>query len=63
VRGALDRLGERDREVLVLRYLEQMSIGEIAAVLETSEGAVKSRHARALLRLEALLGDVGEDQE
>jgi RNA polymerase sigma-70 factor (ECF subfamily) len=56
VRGALGRLREGDREVLVLRYLEQMSLGEIAAVLGVSEGAVKARHARALLRLQELLG-------
>jgi RNA polymerase sigma-70 factor (ECF subfamily) len=62
VRAALGRLGERDREVLVLRYLEQMSLREIAAVSGISEGAVKSRHARALLRLEALLGDLGEGE-
>ena len=62
VRAALGRLGERDREVLVLRYLEQLSLQEVAAVLGTSEGAVKSRHARALLRLQALLGDVGEGE-
>jgi RNA polymerase sigma-70 factor (ECF subfamily) len=62
VRGALGRLGERDREVLVLRYLEQMALGEIAAVLGTTEGAVKARHARALLRLQALLGDDGEGE-
>ena len=35
----------------------------IAAVLETTEGAVKARHARALLRLQALLGDAGEGEE
>jgi RNA polymerase sigma-70 factor (ECF subfamily) len=62
VRGALGRLGERDREVLVLRYLEQMSLVEIAAVLGTSVGTVKSRHARALLRLQALLDDGGEGE-
>ncbi len=62
VRAALARLGERDREVLVLRYLEQMSLAEIAAVLGTSAGAVKTRHARALLRLQALLGDEGEGE-
>jgi RNA polymerase sigma-70 factor (ECF subfamily) len=62
VRGALRQLGERDREVLVLRYLEQMSLAEIAAVLGVNEGAVKSRHARALLRLQALLGDAGEGE-
>jgi RNA polymerase sigma-70 factor (ECF subfamily) len=57
VRDALGRLGERDREVLVLRYLEQLSVAEIAAVVGTTEGAVKTRHARALLRLQALLGE------
>ena len=41
----------------MLRYLEQMSLREIAAVLETTEGAVKTRHARALLRLQTLLGE------
>jgi RNA polymerase sigma-70 factor (ECF subfamily) len=63
VRRALEQLGERDREVLVLRYLEQMALAEIAAVLGISEGAVKSRHARALLRLQALLGDGEEGEE
>jgi RNA polymerase sigma-70 factor (ECF subfamily) len=62
VREALDRLGERDREVLVLRYLEQLSLAEIAAVVGTTEGAVKTRHARALLRLQALLGEGEEEQ-
>jgi RNA polymerase sigma-70 factor (ECF subfamily) len=62
VRQALGRLNERDREVLALRYLEQMSLAEIAAVLGTTEGAVKTRHARALLRLQALLGDDGEGE-
>jgi RNA polymerase sigma-70 factor (ECF subfamily) len=62
VREALGGLGERDCEVLVLRYLEQMSLAEIAAVLGTSVGAVKSRHARALLRLQTLLGEGGEGE-
>lgn len=57
VRDGLARLGERDREVLVLRYLEQLSTREIAAVLGISEGAVKVRHLRALERLRAVLGD------
>src|SRR5205085_8225847 len=47
VRTALDRLGERDREVLVLRYLEQLPTAETAAVLGMSEGAVKMRLLRA----------------
>jgi RNA polymerase sigma-70 factor (ECF subfamily) len=57
VQDALGRLGERDREVLVLTYLEGLSVKEIAAVLATTEGAVKVRHLRALERLRGLLGD------
>jgi RNA polymerase sigma-70 factor (ECF subfamily) len=57
LRHALARLGENDREVLVLRYLEDLSPREIAAVLEISEAAVKMRQLRALQRLRELLGD------
>ena len=60
IRAALDQLGERDREVLVLRHLEHLSTREIAAVLGIREGAVKVRHLRALERLRALLESEGE---
>jgi RNA polymerase sigma-70 factor (ECF subfamily) len=62
VRVALAALAERDREVLVLRYLEELSVGEIAAVLDLTEMAVYARHLRALKRLKDLLGpDFHED--
>lgn len=51
VHAALARLSERDREVLALRHLEQLSVVETATVLGISEGAVKVRHLRALQRL------------
>jgi RNA polymerase sigma-70 factor (ECF subfamily) len=57
VQAALAALPERDREVLVLRYLEQLSLAETAAVLEITPGAVKLRHLRALERLRGLLGN------
>src|SRR5438552_4893124 len=62
VQAALVRLPEGDREGLVLRYLEQLSMGEVAAVLEITEGAVKMRHTRALARLCGLLGGQAENQ-
>jgi RNA polymerase sigma-70 factor (ECF subfamily) len=60
VRRALARLPERDREVLVLRHLEQLSVAQTAEVLGVSAGAVKTRHVRALERLRTLLQ--GEDR-
>jgi RNA polymerase sigma-70 factor, ECF subfamily len=60
VQQALGLLGAADREVLILRYLEDLSTAEIAAVLELKESAVKMRQLRALQRLRDLLDD--EDQ-
>jgi RNA polymerase sigma-70 factor (ECF subfamily) len=57
VQAALAQLAERDREVLVLRYLEQLSTQEIAAVVGSTPAAIKVRHLRALERLRALLGE------
>ena len=47
VRAALDRLPEKAREVLLLRYLLRLSEEETAAVLGVRVGTVKSRAARA----------------
>jgi RNA polymerase sigma-70 factor (ECF subfamily) len=57
VRAALDRLAEADREVLLLRYLEQLPAHEVAGVLAISEAAAKKRALRALQRLRDLLRD------
>jgi RNA polymerase sigma-70 factor (ECF subfamily) len=56
VQAALARLTPRDREVLAMRYLEQLAMAEIAAVLGITEGATKVRHLRALQRFHELLG-------
>jgi RNA polymerase sigma-70 factor (ECF subfamily) len=62
MRAALDLLPPRDREVLVLRHLEQLSPSEISAVLGLSPGAVMTRHTRALERIRRLLAiGPGED--
>jgi RNA polymerase sigma-70 factor (ECF subfamily) len=57
VRAALEALEPHDREVLVLRYLEQLTTKEIAAVLGITEAAVKTRHRRALERLRRRLDE------
>ncbi|MEU7059999.1 SigE family RNA polymerase sigma factor [Streptomyces sp. NPDC046197] len=54
---ALRQLSVKDRAVVVLRYWEDRSIEETAAVMNASSAAVRTRCVRALARLRALLGD------
>jgi RNA polymerase sigma-70 factor (sigma-E family) len=57
VLGALAHVPPRQRAVLVLRYWEDLSIGQVAQLLACSEGTVKSQAARGLDRLRTLLHD------
>jgi RNA polymerase sigma-70 factor (ECF subfamily) len=43
IHAALDKLPAMQREVLVLRYIEDMSYDEIAAVVDCQVGTVRSR--------------------
>jgi RNA polymerase sigma-70 factor (ECF subfamily) len=58
VQSALAQLAPQDREVLVLRFLEQLNTSDTAAALGISESAVKSRQFRAIERLGKLLSDL-----
>jgi RNA polymerase sigma-70 factor (sigma-E family) len=51
--AALARLPQRQRAVVVLRYLEDRSESEVAALLGTRVGTVRSHAARALRKLRA----------
>lgn len=55
--NALNSLGEDQREVIRLRYLNQLNVTETAAKMDRSERAVRSLCVRALIRLRELLGD------
>jgi RNA polymerase sigma-70 factor (ECF subfamily) len=52
-------LNEQQREVIVLRFVEEMSIAETAQIMQKSEGAVKALQHRALETLRRHLQDVG----
>jgi len=50
---ALRRLTPRERAVIVLRYLEDLTEKDTAALLNVSVGTVKTLHSRALSKLRA----------
>ena len=52
-------LNDQQREVIVLRFVEELSIAETAQVMQKSEGAVKALQHRALETLRRHLQDVG----
>lgn len=52
---AIARLPERQRHVVVLRFYEDLTVADTAAVLGVTEGTVKSQSSKAFDRLGAVL--------
>jgi RNA polymerase sigma-70 factor (sigma-E family) len=63
VLDALGELSRRQRAVVVLRYYEDLSEAEIAAVLGCSPGTVKSAASRAMSKLRAHPGLSAQREE
>lgn len=61
--AALSRLSESYRELLLMRFVEQLSTREIAEIMSTTESAVKSKLWRALEKLNQVAGGELEDRE
>lgn len=59
VQGALQRLAELDRNVLVLRIMKGYTISEAAAIMQKPEETVKSMQFRALKKLRDILNEGG----
>lgn len=57
----LNQLGEIHREVVVLRFYEDLKLEEIAVVLDIPVGTVKSRLSNGLHNLKKLLSERGEE--
>lgn len=55
IRRGIDNLSPASRAVIVLHYLEEMPLAEVAAVLEIPTGTAKSRLAYGLRRLREAL--------
>ncbi len=57
--SALDELNEADRDALVLRYLKQMDLKRVGAVLDLSEDAAQKRVSRATEKLRLIFSRRG----
>jgi RNA polymerase sigma-70 factor (ECF subfamily) len=56
---AVAQLTERDRDILLMRQVEDLPYEEIAALLDVEPAAARKRYGRALIRLQAILKDCG----
>lgn len=54
---AIERLGEREKMVLVLYYFEGMTLAEIGRVLGVTESRISQMHTAAMLRLRTTLAE------
>ena len=55
LRAALGKLTEEQAEVITLRFLEELSIAEVAATMDKTEGAIKALQYRAVLALRRVM--------
>lgn len=55
---ALDELPQRDRELIALYYVEDLTMKEVGAILGVGEGRVSQLHAAALSRLRRRLEEM-----
>jgi len=59
IEEAIDKLDNRSREVVTLKYLQELSIKEIATVMERPEGTIKTWLHKALQQLRAIVKEEG----
>ncbi|MNB91326.1 RNA polymerase sigma factor SigV [compost metagenome] len=60
MRWALDQVKPKYRHVLLLKYYNDMTLGEIAVLLNKPEGTVKTWQHKGLKQLRAIMKDRGE---
>lgn len=59
LRQAVDQLPREQMEIIILKYYQQLTLTEVATVLECPEGTVKTRLHKALVTLRQSLGQEG----
>lgn len=57
VRSAIAELSELHQDVIIMRFVEQLAIREVATALKKSEGAIKLLQHRAISELQRILSE------
>ena len=57
LKDALELLTEKERNVILFYYYEELTLKEISSILEVSESRVSQLHTRALQKMRRRLGD------
>ena len=60
IQAGLNSMDEQDREILILRHFEQLSLEEAAQCLSISKSGANKRHLKALRELKRRLGKLAE---
>ncbi len=60
VKSAIKQLGEDQQNVLIMRFVEDLSYPEISAALDKSEGAIRLIQHRAIQNLKNIINKNGE---
>ena len=55
--SAMDALSEKEKNVVLLYYYEELTLKEISKVMEVSESRVSQLHSKALKKMRTYLGD------
>jgi RNA polymerase sigma factor for flagellar operon FliA len=58
ISSALEDLGDKERQVVTLYYLEELTMKEVGTVLGVGESRISQIHSAAILRLRARLGEL-----
>jgi RNA polymerase sigma-70 factor (ECF subfamily) len=55
--GAVKRLGREQRDCIVLRFIQGLSVSETAEVMGKNDGAIKALQHRAVHKLADMIGE------
>lgn len=51
IQSVLEKLADVERQIIILRYFEEMSFSEVAKILHTNEGAIRVRTFRIMQKI------------